>query len=259
MKSLSEHMYRDDIGATTYVGVVEDISDPLKQGRAKIRVFGKFGTQEQIPTAHLPWAYPEHGGFGGDGASAFSTPKVGAEVKVQFPDGNIYYPKYSTHEEISTSLLQELNSSYENSHSLLWDADEDVKVTYTQDQGLLIHNKGSQIQWLNDNSILISHEGKTAEIELNGNDIDMVSRGSINGSSPNNINLNSNNVHVNGVATDIGANPIFSSVNGEPLMILLKAMATIIDAKMAVTAGATVDLVNQFEQTILSRTVKTTP
>ena len=40
----------------TYLGVVEDIQDPLKQGRARIRV---VSIHDDIPTDALPWAYPK--------------------------------------------------------------------------------------------------------------------------------------------------------------------------------------------------------
>ena len=41
-----------------WYGVVEDINDPEKLGRIRVRVFGYHSNNKQdIPTAHLPWAY----------------------------------------------------------------------------------------------------------------------------------------------------------------------------------------------------------
>lgn len=44
-----------------YVGVVEDINDPLKIGRMKVRIKGIHADSTmQIPTEDLPWAAPMH-------------------------------------------------------------------------------------------------------------------------------------------------------------------------------------------------------
>ena len=40
-------------------GVVEDIQDPLKLGRCRVRVFGyHVDDLNELPTSDLPWAYP---------------------------------------------------------------------------------------------------------------------------------------------------------------------------------------------------------
>lgn len=42
-----------------WLGVVEDIQDPEKLGRAKVRIHGYHtANQEDIPTSSLPWAHP---------------------------------------------------------------------------------------------------------------------------------------------------------------------------------------------------------
>ena len=42
-------------------GTVEDINDPLKLGRARVRIFGLHSADKaQIPTESLPWAMPLH-------------------------------------------------------------------------------------------------------------------------------------------------------------------------------------------------------
>lgn len=261
IKKVEADLFEDDVQKTEYVGIIEDINDPLKIGRARVRVFGKTGHadgNQEIPVNLLPWAYPEHHGFAAaNGGGQFSTPKVGAEVVVRFPDGNIYSPRYSSLVNLADAVKSAIQDSYENAHVLTYDEIEDFKIYYTQQGGLLIHLKESIINIKNDNSILISHRDNTATMEFRGNDLDIVTQGNVNVSSTNNININSNNVWANGAQTNIGGNPIFSAVNGEPLFELLKSLATIIDAKMAVTAGTTVALVNQFQQFVLSQTVKT--
>jgi len=261
IKKIAADLFEDDLQKTEYIGVIEDIQDPLKIGRAKIRVFGKTGHasgDQEIPTTSLPWAYPEHHGFAAvDGGFLFSTPKKDTEVIVRFPDGNIYSPKYSCLVNLSDKVKEAISSSYENAHVFGFDDVEQLKMYYTQEGGWLLYHKGSIINIKKDKSILISHDKNSAQLEMKGNDLDIVTQGNVNVSSTNNVNINSNNVWANGVQTNIGGNPIFSAVNGEPLFELLKALATIVDAKMSVTAGTTVQLVEQFKAFVLSATVKT--
>ena len=50
-------MYKADF--TPFIGVVEDINDPLKLGRMRVRVFGHHDSDAQlIKTSDLPWATP---------------------------------------------------------------------------------------------------------------------------------------------------------------------------------------------------------
>lgn len=260
-KKISDDLYEDDIQKTEYIGVVEDVADPKKIGRARVRVFGKTGHasgDQEISTALLPWAYPEHFGFASaSGGFQYSTPKLGAEVLVHYPDGNIYAPKYSGLINLSDAVAKEIASSYENAHVFGFDEGEHLKVYYTTAGGLLLYKNGSVINITQDDRILLTYKDKSAQIEMAQNNIDIVTQGNVNVSSTNNVNINSNNVWANGVQTNLGGDPIYSNMNGEPMMELIKALATIIDAKMAVTAGTTVALVNQFEEFILSKTVKT--
>lgn len=46
-------------GFIWFVGVVESLDDPLKIGRAKVRVFGWHNKSvDALPTNDLPWAFP---------------------------------------------------------------------------------------------------------------------------------------------------------------------------------------------------------
>jgi len=46
-------------GFIWFVGVIEDIVDPLNMGRAKVRIIGWHeGDTVKLSTADLPWAYP---------------------------------------------------------------------------------------------------------------------------------------------------------------------------------------------------------
>jgi hypothetical protein len=52
-----DYMGRD--GFVWWNGVVEDINDPLKLGRCRVRIFGFYsGDKSLVPIDALPWAYP---------------------------------------------------------------------------------------------------------------------------------------------------------------------------------------------------------
>lgn len=57
MTGATFHIGQD--GFIWFVGVIESLDDPLRVGRAKVRIFG-WHTEDRVslPTAALPWAYP---------------------------------------------------------------------------------------------------------------------------------------------------------------------------------------------------------
>lgn len=67
----------------SWVGVVENIDDPLKNGRVKVRIFG-WHTDDliKLPTAVLPWATMTQSSTG-----TFSAPVPGDFVNGYFADG----------------------------------------------------------------------------------------------------------------------------------------------------------------------------
>jgi hypothetical protein len=67
----------------SWVGVVENIDDPLKNGRVKVRIFG-WHTEDliKLPTAVLPWATVTQSSTG-----TFSSPVPGDFVNGYFADG----------------------------------------------------------------------------------------------------------------------------------------------------------------------------
>lgn len=55
LKSISTEYYGDE--TRWFVGVVESVKDPLKQGRVRVRIFGVHSDNaSDIPTRSLPWA-----------------------------------------------------------------------------------------------------------------------------------------------------------------------------------------------------------
>lgn len=85
-----ENLYYGD-ETRWFIGVVEDILDPLKMGRAKVRIVGVHTPDKsRIPTADLPWALvaepTTHGGTSGLWGTAVNI-KPGAQVFGLFLDG----------------------------------------------------------------------------------------------------------------------------------------------------------------------------
>lgn len=252
-----------EILENSYVGVIEDVDDPNFEGRCKIRVFGVYEDFDKdlgsIPTDELPWAYPLHEmRYGKAGSGSFSSPRKDAKVKVYF-DGDIYTPRYYANEELSDQLKELLKNDYENFNSFVVDEDEKLKIYYAKKTGYLISLDEKIINLKPDNSITIQLKGQSAAIELKDNDIDVVAKSLINLSAKNTITASANKVWANGVETDVGAKPIFSGVNGEPLFAFLMILATGLDAKFPTTPGKFVSALNQFKSAILSSTVKTSP
>lgn len=54
--------YRDNLLGTSWLGEVVDVDDPLKIGRAKVRVYGKF---DSLEVADIPWCSPANSWSGG--------------------------------------------------------------------------------------------------------------------------------------------------------------------------------------------------
>lgn len=268
MKKLRRNKSRSsklaEIMEQSYLGKIMDVDDPKFEGRCRIRVFGVFGGEddtqlENIPVEDLPWAYPLLPAvFGKVGSATFHTPKKDKIVRVFF-DGDQYHPYYYSMSEVDEDLKAKMKADYSNFHALLFDEEEKLRIYYAKKTGLLLNLDDSIINIKPDNSIKIDHKGSSSTIELAGPNCTITTNANVDVSSKNNITLNSNMVHANGTETNVGANPIFSAVNGEPLMTLLKALATVMDAKLVTTNGLAVGLVNAAEQAILSKTVNTTP
>ncbi len=248
----------------SYIGVIEEIDDPKKIGRCKIRVFGVYGDKEDslgsIPLADLPFAYPVHDTFFGSesGSGKFSTPKIGVKVRVIFED-DIYHPRYIGIEELDEELKGLIEADYENFHSLLYDSDKQLKVYYAVNTGLLIELDGSFINIEPGGAIIVAHKESQSVLEMRGGVTTLTTQDAVDITTPNTITHNSNQIHVNGAQTDLGGNPIYSAVNGEILFKLLNAIAVICDNKYPTTPGVTTNLVKQMESLCLSKTVSTTP
>lgn len=248
-------LVKDDLKIMTFLGVVVDIMDPEKMGRAKVRVFGKF---DQLSDADLPWAHPHLSySFGTSGGSgALSVPRKGAVVNVIFDNGNLYSPYYYNIQEVATDLLNEIKGSYEAAQSLIYDGDEKLQVFYTRAKGLSLILKGSRVNIASDNAITIEHKGTSCIIELRGNNITMTADSEINITAGSRVKVTAPEVWLDGKETKTGHIPAYSQVLGEPLFAFLKTLSAAVDAKLFPTPSAMATACATAEQLTLSGTCK---
>lgn len=94
-------------GFIWWYGVVEDINDPLKTGRVKVRIFGwHTDNLQELPTKDLPWAQP---GLSPGGSKSFSPPRLGDYVMGFFSDGE------SAQSPVLLSVFPGFETSYDKS------------------------------------------------------------------------------------------------------------------------------------------------
>lgn len=247
---------------SSYIAEIVDI-DKLSEGNGaiKLKIYGLTSSEiGEIKTDDLPYAYPLLPmSFGSkDGGGAYSSPKIGTKVRVIFMN-DFYHQRYFAPETLTTGLKKLIKDNPDGVHSLMFDEDNKIQIHYTKNSGFLIDLKGAVISISNDaDRIYLKNKDSNSEIEMQGSQITVLSKDGIDITCQNNCTVNAQTVHVNGAETKIGNNSIFSAVNGEPIMLLLKGLATIINAKMPIDVTA-LQLVNQLEQKILSKTVTTSP
>ena len=131
-----------------HLGEIVDINDPLKQGRARIRVFGFF---DELEIEDIPWAEQISGlSFSSArGNGNISIPRVGAVVNVQFDGSNYYKCFYEFEKESSSALLEEIADSYEGAQSIWYDVEAEpgtLKLFYTKKKGMVLSLGDSKIQ-----------------------------------------------------------------------------------------------------------------
>lgn len=149
----------NDLLDKQFLGVVESIDDPRKEGRARVRV---YSIHDDLNKEDIPWAYPKNKSiFGQAGkAGSISIPKVGSIVAVKFDNGNHYSPEYFAIHELAQDVKDELNTEYDGSHIILFDGDQKLKLWFSVGKGLTISVKGASINLAPDNLITIKTDNK---------------------------------------------------------------------------------------------------
>ena len=237
-----------------WIGIVTNNKDPLFSGRCQIRV---FRLMDMIDSKDLPWAIPVNSTlFAGDGAGTLSVPKVGQIVRVQFNNGDIYAPEYTTIQNIDTELIEKIKDDYEGTHVLAFDPDEELNIIYQKNLGIQIFYKESFIQISPDSMITIQHANQDSLIQLAGEKCYITTKNEVNIAAGAKVDISADEVVTGGnQTTKVGPGPYYHAVLAEPLFALLQTMATAIDGKMPASPGVNAGLVEQAKHAALSKNV----
>jgi|688.fasta_scaffold43065_4 hypothetical protein len=233
-----------------YVGFVIDSNDPERLGRCKVRVLGVY---DNVSNEDLPWSFYQGSNVfaGGEskGGGSISIPKPGTAVKVMFMNEDIHNPVWCSVIHLNDKLRRELSETYQDSHVIVYDEDQDLKIWFTPSNGMQVYYKDSSISINPDQSILIDHKESQSNIELKAGQITVNARSKV--------EVNSPNVHVNGGLTELGTSPEFSVLLGEVLLAALDTLAATVDLKWPPSPGVATATMQQ-ARSALSKTVKTT-
>ena len=245
---------KKDLHDNDWIGVVTNNIDPLFSGRCQIRV---FRLMDSIDGQDLPWAVPVNSTlFAGDGAGSLSVPKIGQIVRVQFNNGDVYAPEYSTIQNIDTELIETIKEDYDGTHVLAFDPDEGLNIIYQRNLGIQIFYRESFFQISPDSMITIQHANQESLIQMEGDKTYITTKNEVNISAGAKVEVTADEVIAAGNrTTKVGPGPYYHAVLAEVLFPLLQTMATALDAKMPATPGVNVGLVEQAKQASTSKNV----
>lgn len=132
--STEKELNTDNLRDTHWLGEVIDNVDPLKLGRCKVKVLGKF---DNLPDESIPWATP----MNRDAVGSHHVPRIGDIVSARFDNGNLYHPEYWFHidqnEDLKADILEGAGNA-ENVISLVYDAERNVRIYHSEEDGLVI-------------------------------------------------------------------------------------------------------------------------
>ena len=252
---MAEHNYlRKEIHENNWLGVVTNNMDPLFSGRCQVRV---FNLMNDVNANDLPWAVPINSTiFSGNGAGSLSIPKVGQFVRINFNNGDIYAPEYTSIQNIDSQLIEEIKNDYEGTHVLLYDPDQELNVIFQVNRGFEIYYRESFIQISPDSMITIQHANQDSLIQLEGDKCNIVTKNEINISAASKVDITADEVRTAGnQTTKVGNAPYNHAVMAEPLWAILSTLATAIDAKMPSTPGVNVGIIEASKQMATSTNV----
>lgn len=124
----------DNLRDTHWLGEVVDNKDPLKNGRCKVRVYGKF---DSLPDEAIPWA--SCGNRNAPGQHII--PEKGTIVAITFDNGNIYVPVYTFNINQSKNLKSEIlenASKPEDVISFIYDVARNFRFYKSEEDGMVI-------------------------------------------------------------------------------------------------------------------------
>jgi len=243
-----------DYDGNSWLGIVINTKDPTFSGRCQVKVLGLF---DGISNEHLPWTVPINSTiFAGDGAGSISVPKIGQFVRIQFNNGDMYAPEYTTIQNIDTNLIQRIKDDYDGTHVLLYDPIEELTVIYQKGSGFQLYLKESFIQITSDSMITLQTPNMDSQIQMEGDVTRVVTKNEVEVVAASKAVIVADEVVVNGAQkTLVGPGPYQSAILGEPIWALLSTIATALDSKLPSTPGVNVGLVESAKQAATSTNV----
>jgi hypothetical protein len=254
MGEIDEIFVDHDYSDQSWIGIVTNVDDPTFSGRCQVKVYGLF---DGIKNEHLPWAIPLSSTvFGGDGAGSLSIPKLGQFVRIQFNNGDVYAPEYMAIQNIDTELISTIKDDYQGTHVLLHDPEEQLLVIFQKQRGFQIFHKDSFIQITPDTLITLQTPDNSAIIQMDGDTVNITTKNEVNIAAAAKAEVTADEVVVNGAqTTKVGSGPYFHAILAEPLWALLTTLATAIDAKLPLTPGVNVGVVESVKSAATSTNV----
>jgi hypothetical protein len=190
-----KELYSDNIRDTHWLGEVVDNSDPLLNGRCKIKVFGKF---DKISTAAIPWATPQNRNIPG----AHAVPRIGDIVSVRFDNGDIYHPEYNFQVNQNDDLKSDILESSGEPHnviSLVYDAERNLRAYWSPEDGLVITTGSGKKE-----SPLIQLDSADKIYLYTENEIEVKASKKILVTTPDEVEVKGKKVYVNSPKVELG-------------------------------------------------------
>lgn len=184
--NVEEHkrVTKSNLSSKSWIGVIVNNDDPLRQFRCKARIFGLL---DDVDEELLPWLFPSgNNTFSSNdngGAGDASYPKKGTFVKIQFPFEDVYSGEYFAIQNVNQSLSEELDGDYENCQVIRYDEDEELKILFTQQQGFLVQLRDNIINIDKDNNITLKNDKNDYVEILNDGTINIYASGEIKNSA----------------------------------------------------------------------------
>ena len=230
-------------GFIWWVGIVEDIQDPLNLGRCKVRCFGYHPEKstDLVPTEDLPWATSIHPT---NTSNLYASLKLGDWVfgffldalSAQEPAILGYFPtvpdtteKYFSDELTTTRNFDRVNTANNSANTVCWEIGNNIVEIVTQSLTeanghiLIQHKTGAKVNIDSDGKILIYSPSGDISIQAPSGDINLDAV---------NINLNANKISLNATETITSVSGLATTITAGGLISFTAAGA------ITSTAGA---------------------
>lgn len=135
--------FEDKLKSESFIGIVEDNSDPDKKQRIRVRVPFLHGDASQIPNDALPWAQPTRDNNG----LTFSIPDKNKIVNVTYPTGNLYFPVYKEALHLNINLQNKIEELSDNDYTTFFSLcySHNTQIFVSDSDGLYMMHKNNGI------------------------------------------------------------------------------------------------------------------